>query len=114
MGRWLLLSACLFVVGALTYNDVTRAPDAKYLGGACESTHECRKGTTCVDVDGVMSGQCSAPCNASAVCQRGFGNDAICVGADLCARTCQSSAQCPQGTRCNAYGWCERPATASE
>jgi hypothetical protein len=109
MGRWLLLSSCLFVVGALTYSDATRAPNAKQLGGACSSTHDCRKGTTCVEVAGVMSGQCSAACNATDACQQQFGTAALCLGADVCARTCEASSECPSGTACNSYGWCERP-----
>jgi hypothetical protein len=109
MGRWLSLSACLFVVGALTYSDATRAPDAKHLGGACSSTHECRKGTTCLELEGVMNGQCSAACNASDACQQRFGAGSICIGADVCARTCQTTSDCPASTACNAYGWCERP-----
>jgi hypothetical protein len=109
MGRWFLLTACLFVVSALTYSDASRARDAAQLGGACSSTHACQKGTTCMDVDGVFSGQCSAACNESSSCQQQFGAAAICLGADVCARTCQASSECPSGTQCNAYGWCERP-----
>jgi len=108
MGRWLLLSACLFVLGALTHHDATRAPDAKQLGGACSGTHDCRKGTTCLDVEGVMTGQCSTACNASEACQQQFGGDSICLGADVCARTCGAASDCPAETVCNPYGWCER------
>jgi hypothetical protein len=109
MGRWLLISGCLFVVSALTYSDATRAPDAQHLGGACSTTHECRKGTTCLEVEGVLSGQCSTACNATDACQQQFGAAAICLGADVCARTCEASRDCPSGTACNTYGWCERP-----
>jgi hypothetical protein len=108
MARWLMLSSCLFVIGAVTYNDATRAPDARPLGGACETTHECRKGTICTESDGVMKGQCSAACNSGAVCEAEFGGTSICLAADLCARSCQNDAQCPGGTECNNYGWCER------
>jgi hypothetical protein len=110
MMRWLLLSgSCLLVIGALTYADAGRAPDAQPLGGVCESTHQCRKGTTCVETDGVMAGQCSTTCNSSAACDAQFGTASICLASDLCVRACQNAEQCPTGTACNAYGWCERP-----
>jgi hypothetical protein len=110
MARWLLLGSCLLVIGAVTYSDATRAPDAQPLGGVCESTHECRKGTTCVETEGVVNGQCSASCNSNALCDAQFGSVSICLASDLCVRACQAADQCPDGTACNAYGWCERPA----
>ena len=108
MARWLLLSSSLFMLGALTYSDATRATDARSLGGACESTHDCQKGTTCTTIDGVMAGQCSTGCNSSEACQRHFGAQAMCIGVDVCALGCRSSADCPSESTCNAYGWCER------
>ncbi|MEY4578431.1 MAG: hypothetical protein RL701_3134 [Pseudomonadota bacterium] len=108
MARWLVMCACMFGVVSVGYREVSRAPDARPLGGVCESTHECRKGTRCFDVQGVMEGQCSAPCNSNALCNNTFGAAALCLGADLCARTCRFSSDCPEGTTCNAYSWCER------
>jgi hypothetical protein len=110
MGRWLLLSFSVFVLGAVTVvNDPARAPDARDLGGLCEDTHECRSGSRCVDAAGVIEGQCSATCSESISCQSQFGAKALCLGADLCARTCAHDTDCPDGTDCNLYGWCERP-----
>jgi len=108
--RWLLIGSLLLTtLVAVGYRDVNRAPDAKPLGAACESTHECRWATSCIEVEGVLRGQCSASCNENASCTEAFGGNSLCLGADVCARSCRSSAECPVQTRCNAYGWCERP-----
>jgi len=110
MARWLFIGSLLFTsLVAVGYRDVKRAPDAKPLGGVCESTHECRWGTSCMEIEGVLRGQCSASCNADAGCTASFGGHSLCLGADVCARSCRSAAECPAETRCNAYGWCERP-----
>lgn len=108
MARW--LAACSFVVGIVTLGlrDTHRAADAERLGGLCESTHGCQQGTRCVDVEGVMEGQCSTECSETQACSQRFGPAVLCVGADLCARACQVASDCAQGTICNAYGWCER------
>jgi hypothetical protein len=109
MGRWLLLSSSLLVLGALTaLGPVSRDPDAHALGGGCQATRECREGLSCVDRDGVIEGQCSATCSESSSCQAEFGAAALCLGADLCARSCARASDCPSGTDCNVYGWCER------
>lgn len=110
MGRWLLVSSSLFVLGALTaVGPMSRAPDAETLGGNCEATFECREGLQCIDRSGVIEGQCSATCSESSSCQAEFGRAALCLGADLCARSCAGAADCPSGTACNVHGWCERP-----
>lgn len=112
MGRFLLLSSAVILLGALSLLDdpnPTRAPDARPLGGICEGTRECRLGTRCIDSDGVLAGQCSASCAANSACQQAFGLDTMCLGADLCARACDKPSDCPSGTICNDYGWCERP-----
>jgi hypothetical protein len=108
MARWLLLCALVLVAFVLGYRAVTRASDAQPLGGVCDSTYECQVGTRCVAMDGVIDGQCSATCNSDASCSDLFGAAAMCLGADVCARTCESAADCPSGTACNRYGWCER------
>lgn len=110
MGRWFLLGACLVVVSALGFSDATRASQAKPLGGTCSSTYDCQKGTTCVEIEGVLNGQCSAACNGDEACHEPFGRASMCLGADVCARSCEQQSDCPEDTRCNAYGWCERPA----
>lgn len=108
MSRWLFLSSCLLVLGAVAYAaEPTRRPDAKDLGAACESTQQCQAGLRCGDED-VIPAQCSATCNDTSSCQERFGAASICLGADLCARTCGTNAECPGDTQCNAYGWCER------
>jgi hypothetical protein len=58
-------------------------------------------------VDGVMAGQCAASCNSGASCQERFGDESMCLGADICARSCEDRSDCPEGNVCNAYGWCE-------
>jgi hypothetical protein len=108
MGRWFFAAVCLVVVGALGFSDATRAEHPQPLGGICESTHDCQKGTTCQEIDGVLNGQCSASCNGDDACREPFGRDSLCLGADVCARSCEQNADCPEGTRCNAYRWCER------
>ncbi len=115
MGRWLLLSFSVLALGAVAViqPDPARAPDARDLGGVCEETRECRSGSRCVDATGVMEGQCSATCSESISCQSQFGQKALCLGADLCARTCGTDGDCPAFTECNLYGWCERPVRAS-
>ena len=108
MARWLMVCACLFGAVSFGYREFNRAPDAKALGGLCDSTYECRLGSRCIDVDGVMRGQCSTSCNSSVSCANAFGSTAFCLGADLCARACQTSSDCLPGTECNDYSWCER------
>jgi len=112
MGRWLWLSSSLLVLGALSTIDPARAPDASSLGGTCESTRDCVEGTRCIHHrDGALDGQCSSACSATQACQSEFGQASLCLGADLCAPTCAQAADCPGGTRCNVYGWCERAAS---
>jgi hypothetical protein len=110
MARWVVFASCLFMIGALGYRDAVRSPHAKALGGVCDSNYECRKGSSCVESDGVLSGQCAAPCNASSACSDAFGANSECLGVDLCARTCKGASDCPAQTICNSYGWCERSA----
>ena len=84
-----------------------RGPAARPLGSPCAGDLECRVGMSCADLDGVLSGQCSATCNSDAACRDEFGDASMCIGADRCVRTCASDAECTEGTDCNAYGWCE-------
>ena len=108
MGRWLLLSSGLVLLGAMGALDDQRAPDAHGLSGVCETTRDCQSGTRCVQDEAALEAQCSAPCSATASCQEQFGSPAICLGVDLCARACAQASDCPAGTVCNAYNWCER------
>lgn len=114
MSRWLFLSSCLLVLGAVAYAaEPSRRADARDLGAPCERTEECQVGLRCGGSDGVLGAQCSAGCNETTFCQERFGSASVCLGADLCARTCGTSEECPAGTTCNVYGWCETP-NASE
>ena len=110
MARWVALSSFVIVIAAFGLRDGERAADAAGLGGVCESTQGCQRGTRCVDQAGVMAGQCSTSCSDNNACADHFGAAVLCLGADLCARACDDAADCPAGTQCNAYGWCERPA----
>ena len=110
MARWIVLSLFVAAVVTMGLRDGQRAADAQALGGVCESTHGCRQGTRCVELDGVMAGQCSTRCSDQSACAQQFAGAVLCLGADLCARACADAADCPSGTQCNGYGWCERPA----
>ena len=108
MSRWLLLCGALLVLLALTALEPSRAPNAGPLGAACETDGACQHRLECVDIGGVVEGQCAASCNSSASCQERFGRDSVCLGADVCARTCRLDVDCSGGARCNRWGWCER------
>ncbi len=108
MSRWLLLFCCLGVLGAVAYINPTRAHDARPLGGACGADRDCQVGLVCTTEPGVLEGQCSATCNATVSCQDRFGAQSVCLGVDLCARTCMTDADCPSGSGCNVYNWCEQ------
>lgn len=110
MSRWFLMSCCLLVLTAVAQIGPTRAHDAKPLGGRCASDRDCQLGLACLSRDGVIEGQCSATCNATLSCQDRFGTASMCLGADVCARTCGNDAGCPSDSGCNAYGWCEAKA----
>ena len=113
MARWMAVSSVVIVLVMFAWlRDERRAPDALGLGGVCESTSGCQEGTRCVDHRGVMAGQCSTSCADDSACAGRFGAAVLCLGADLCARACDDAADCPSGTQCNAYGWCERPVSA--
>lgn len=112
MARWIGLSLFVAAIVTVGLRDGRRAADARGLGGVCESTHGCLRGTRCVEQDGVMIGQCSSSCSDDAACAEHFGGAVLCLGADLCARACGEASDCPDGTTCNGYGWCERPVLA--
>ncbi|MDD9932643.1 MAG: hypothetical protein OXT09_03525 [Myxococcales bacterium] len=107
MSRWLLLSCCVLVLAALAYAEPTRSPTASGLGGSCATDRDCQLGLECAYVAGVIEAQCTASCNATPACQERFGTQSLCLGADLCTRTCEQDTDCPSDTACNTYGWCE-------
>ena len=107
MSRWLFVFCCGLLLVAGSYLGRGRSAAARELGGLCSSDSDCQVGLTCAQVPGVMEGQCSAFCNSNALCEERFGSASMCVGADLCARTCGTQAECPQGSGCNAFGWCD-------
>ena len=107
MSRWLFLSLCALCLIAVSAVPPSRATNARPLGGSCATDRDCQSGLSCTYVDGVISGQCSASCSSTASCQERFGDDSMCLGADLCARSCSALVSCPEGDVCNAYGWCE-------
>lgn len=108
MGRWLVLACSVLVLSAVTHLQSVRSPTAVALSGACVTDRDCQNDLSCTFQPGVMEGQCAASCNASESCQERFGTESVCLGADLCARTCELQADCPSGAVCNLYGWCER------
>lgn len=108
MSRWLLLACCsLLFLGAVSHLGAARSPEARALGGSCVSDRDCQHGLSCTFEAGVMNGQCASACSSTDSCQDRFGTHSMCLGADLCARTCSSQADCPAETACNGYGWCE-------
>jgi hypothetical protein len=107
MSRWLLLSCCVLVLAAVSNIEARRLPNARALGGQCLSDSECQTGLRCTHVTDVMDGQCAAPCNSTPWCQERFGSESLCLGADVCARTCKADADCAAGAHCNGYHWCE-------
>ena len=107
MSRWLLLACCIVVLSAVAHIGPTRAHDARELGGQCGSDRDCQPGLQCLFESGVLEGQCSASCNATASCQERFGAQSVCLGVDICARSCTKDADCPAQSGCNVYNWCE-------
>jgi hypothetical protein len=99
MSRWLLLSCCLLVLAAIGYAEPRRLPNAHPLGGACVGDRQCQLGLYCKYVPQVMDGQCTASCSSTPACQEYFGTESVCLGADVCARTCKADSDCPTGDR---------------
>lgn len=107
MSRWLFAACCALCAAAFGFVEPVRLPTAAGLGGVCAHDRDCQFGLQCTFVPGVLERQCSAGCNATAACQERFGEESLCLGADICARACISSETCPRGSSCNLYGWCE-------
>ena len=107
MSRWLFLSLCCLCLFAISAAPPARSATAHPLGGSCATDRDCQTDLSCTYVDGVMAGQCAASCNSAASCQERFGDESMCLGADVCARTCDGPSDCPDGNVCNLYGWCE-------
>ncbi len=74
--------------------------------GDCQGELHCEEGSSGTD-------QCTTTCVNSTVvedyCTANYGSDYFCIGAGICVRSCQYDAECPSGTACNGYWWCERP-----
>jgi hypothetical protein len=107
MSRWLFAACCVLFLVSFTVAHPTRPPSAHALGGSCDDDRDCQLGLQCTSVAGVMEGQCAASCNSTPSCQERFGEQSLCLGADVCARACTNAQQCPAGSTCNLYGWCE-------
>ena len=107
MSRWLFLSLCCTCLLAISAAPPARSATARPLGGVSATDRDCQSDLQCTFVDDVLSGQCSATCSSTPSCQERFGDESMCLGADMCARTCGNDLACPGGSTCNAYGWCE-------
>jgi hypothetical protein len=109
MSRWLFAALCALCAAAFGFVEPGRSPTARALGGACAHDRECQLGLQCTFLPDVLEGQCSASCNSTPACQERFGEQSLCLGADVCARACTSldAQTCPKGSTCNLYGWCE-------
>ena len=107
MSRWLFAVCCALCAAAFGFVEPVRSPTARALGGSCARDRDCQLGLQCTFLPGVLEGQCSASCNSTPACQERFGEQSLCLGADVCARACSGTESCPNGSTCNLYGWCE-------
>ena len=107
MSRWLFAACCLLCLVSFGFVEPVRSPTARPLGGECDKDRDCQLGMQCTFVAGVIEGQCAASCNSTPSCQERFGEQSLCLGADVCARACTGPQGCPAGSTCNLYGWCE-------
>jgi hypothetical protein len=88
------------------------------LGDICTSSADCGGQMVCHSdtTNYVANGQCTASteCSKDSQCS-GFGSahGAMCIGANICVATCGVQSDCPNGTICNSYGWCERTGPGS-
>lgn len=82
------------------------------IGETCTSDSDCQGELRCED-GSTGTDQCTTTCVNSTVvedhCTVSYGSDYHCIGAGICVRSCDNDADCPSGTECNGYWWCERP-----
>ncbi len=85
------------------------------VGQPCETADDCAQGLVCnIDaIDYVVHKQCTAACASTEQCTGMFGDDTMCIGAELCTLTCLADTDCPELTVCNDFGWCERSGPGS-
>ena len=94
MSRWLFAACCVLSAAAFGFVEPSRSPSARSLGGNCANDRDCQLGLHCAFVEGVIAGQCTATCNSTPACQEHYGEQSLCLGADLCARACTSPQSC--------------------
>ena len=85
-------------------------PGAGSLGAPCQTSADCSGSLFCPldSPQHVLDGQCSATCDSSNACDASLGPSRACIGANLCVRDCVNDSDCPAGTTCNDYQWCQR------
>lgn len=88
---------------------------AERLGTACEQGSSCGDGLTCHSdtLDYLSHGQCTKECVSSEDCVAALGASAMCIGAGICVRKCETQNDCPAKTVCGIGGWCARTGPGS-
>lgn len=101
--------------GSSGSGDAPVALPGKGVGQPCETSADCESGLTCnVDsTDYIVHKQCTASCTSEEACTGEFGEDTMCIGAELCTLECRTDADCPDKTLCNEFGWCARSGAGS-
>jgi hypothetical protein len=114
MGRLLFGGSCLAVLLGLMLaqgrpgaGGQPERRGTQVLGARCTADRDCATGLECVDIEGLLDAQCTAGCSSTDSCRLRFGTQALCIGADVCVHTCEADGDCPLGTFCNPYAWCE-------
>ncbi len=87
----------------------------KGVGQPCETSADCEDGLNChLDTtDYIAHKQCTASCFAEEECTDRFGDDTMCIGANICTLTCETDADCPEKSKCSEFGWCSRSGPGS-
>jgi hypothetical protein len=87
----------------------------KGVGQPCETSDDCEDGLNCRldETDYIAHKQCTASCFAEEECTDRFGEDTMCIGANICTLTCDTDADCPEKSVCSEFGWCSRSGPGS-
>lgn len=114
LGRGRLERAWLTV---LLYTCVLLVPACKddgELGAPCAESDPCDQGSVSESGSNpfcnvhYLGGQCSQQCETDDECVKSWGEGAVCIVAGYCVRSCAEDKDCPKGTTCNEYMWCDR------
>lgn len=106
---WMLVAAN--VSGCLL--DATEEKRKGGLGELCESSADCEEREYCsvnANKSSVVSNQCTGSCQDDDDCVFKLisATGTRCLTSKTCVRLCTVNSDCPSGTACNEYQWCER------